>query len=345
MITTKPINISALEAQLNDPSCGGVVTFVGKVRNHHDGKQVTNLTYEAYAPMAEKIFKLIATEGIEKFGVKEIKIIHRVGDLQIGDVAVWVGVQSAHRAEAFEACQYAIDELKKRAPIWKKEYYANAESEWVRCHHEEKKVAVILAGGQSKRFGWVDHSWVNYPWVSHPSDKLLVKLNGKTFIEMLIETLGQCGFQIIISGPKKKFGPIGLPIIEDEHPHEGPLSALSSIWKKISADKILVVAGDMPFITPSVIEALWSQSRKADITLLENGEKSSPLPAVYSRKTASAADKLLEKGRRDLMSLWNCGLEVQTINEKIDDQRKSLININTLSDLHKWHQSSLPIPE
>jgi len=71
----------------------------------------------------------------QRFEVKNVSIVHRVGDLQIGDIAVWVGVQSAHRKQAFEACEYAVDELKKRAPIWKKEHYVDGDSDWVACHH------------------------------------------------------------------------------------------------------------------------------------------------------------------------------------------------------------------
>lgn len=134
-ITDKPIPIQELENEFHDPSCGAFITFVGKVRNHHEGKKVTSLEYEAYIPMAEKIFDAIRREAIDQFGVKKLTIIHRAGHLQIGDIAVWVGVEAAHRDEAFVACRYAIDELKKRAPIWKKEYYEEGESQWVVCHH------------------------------------------------------------------------------------------------------------------------------------------------------------------------------------------------------------------
>lgn len=134
-ITDKPIPLHELENELHDPSCGGLATFVGKVRNHHEGKKVTSLAYEAFAPMAEKIFDEISREAIDRWGVKKLSIVHRVGHLQIGDIAVWVGVEAEHRNEAFLACRYAIDELKKRAPIWKKEYNAEGDSQWVVCNH------------------------------------------------------------------------------------------------------------------------------------------------------------------------------------------------------------------
>ncbi|MBI4412450.1 MAG: molybdenum cofactor biosynthesis protein MoaE [Deltaproteobacteria bacterium] len=346
MITHKPIDPSNLEAELNDPACGGVVAFVGKVRNHHDGKKVTGLTYEAYVPMAEKILTAIAAEAVEKFGVKEAKILHRVGDLEIGDIAVWVGVESAHRAEAFEACRYVIDELKQRTPIWKKEHYQDGKRQWVGCKDQgpgtrdqglkalghgsrvtghgskHKYIAVILAGGQSKRFG---------------NDKLFALFKGRTLVEILLSTLKSCGFDVVISGPKNKFGHLGVPIIGDEHPFDGPLSALSSVWKKTTADRILVVAGDMPFISSSVIGELWEKNRMADVTLLCGASGPSPLPGVYSRETQKTIIQLLKEGRRDLFSLLDRGFLVEIIDKNKfapgNEGEQALVNINTANDL------------
>lgn len=134
-ISLEPILRDTLEAEMNDPSCGAVVSFTGKVRNEQDGKTVVALDYEAYIPMAERVFYDIANEACTRFGVRAVRIVHRVGSLKIGDIAVWVGVQSGHRAEAFLACRYAIDEIKKKAPIWKKEHYDCGDSAWVACHH------------------------------------------------------------------------------------------------------------------------------------------------------------------------------------------------------------------
>lgn len=134
MITQQPIQPALLEQEMQDSTCGAVVAFVGKVRNHHQGKKVTSLTYEAHIPMVQKIFNEIIMEAKEKFGVRDVRVVHRVGDLNIGDVAVWIGAQSAHRKEAFQACEYTINELKSRAPIWKKEHYQEGEAQWVSCH-------------------------------------------------------------------------------------------------------------------------------------------------------------------------------------------------------------------
>lgn len=130
-VTQEPMDSSSLEKTLNHAECGGVVIFVGKVRSHHHGKSVTSLTYEAYIPLAENVFKELAQVAKAKFNVQYIRIAHRVGHLQIGDTAVWIGVEATHRAEAFQACHYLIDHLKKEAPIWKKETYQDGSFVWV----------------------------------------------------------------------------------------------------------------------------------------------------------------------------------------------------------------------
>ena len=113
-------------------ACGGVVTFTGVVRERSDDdRAVTGLSYEAHEQMALAEFAQIAEEAKERFGACQIAIVHRTGDLRIGDVAVAVVVACAHRGAAFDACEFAIDELKARAPIWKKEHYADGgESVW-----------------------------------------------------------------------------------------------------------------------------------------------------------------------------------------------------------------------
>jgi molybdopterin synthase catalytic subunit len=118
---------------LMDPSCGGFVTFEGWVRNRNDGQQVLSLEYQAYEALALKEGKRIIGEALARFPIANALCIHRVGRLEIGDLAVWVAVSAGHRDEAFKACRYVIDEIKHRVPIWKKEYYASGDSGWVNC--------------------------------------------------------------------------------------------------------------------------------------------------------------------------------------------------------------------
>jgi sulfur-carrier protein adenylyltransferase/sulfurtransferase len=128
-----PLEPGAYRDALADPACGGYASFEGWVRDHNEGHRVEHLEYEAFEALAVKEGERIVAAAIERYGVRRAACIHRVGDLAIGDLAVWVGVSAAHRDEAFAACRYIIDEVKHRLPIWKKEHYANGDSGWVNC--------------------------------------------------------------------------------------------------------------------------------------------------------------------------------------------------------------------
>lgn len=117
--------------ELSKASAGGFVTFEGKARDHHQDREVLALEYEAFDEMALQEGQKLVEEAVRKFGVKEAVCIHRTGRLEIGESAVWIGVASAHRKEAFDACEWIIDELKQRVPIWKKEHFADGDSGWV----------------------------------------------------------------------------------------------------------------------------------------------------------------------------------------------------------------------
>lgn len=132
-ITSDAIDLVAFRRSLLDRSCGAYVQFDGWVRDHNEGQEVLQLEYEVYTPLAVKEGKRIIDEAIAKFGVSNIRGIHRSGLMDLSDVAVVVGVSSPHRAAAFDACRYVIDEVKQRLPIWKKEYYASGKTEWVNC--------------------------------------------------------------------------------------------------------------------------------------------------------------------------------------------------------------------
>jgi molybdopterin synthase catalytic subunit len=101
------------------------------VRNENEGRGVAHLEYQAYAEMAERKLREIADEAIARWGTGDIRVLHRVGRLEVGEASVGIAVASPHRAEAFEACRYVIDELKKRVPVWKREGYVDGETEWV----------------------------------------------------------------------------------------------------------------------------------------------------------------------------------------------------------------------
>ena len=130
-LTDRPIDPAPLLARIDNPSTGAVVTFVGRVRDHNRDRPVVRLEYEGSPKIAGHEFLRIAGEARAKFDVAEIAAVHRVGSLDIGDIAVWIGVSSTHRAAAFGACRYLIDELKNRLPIWKKEHYPHGATEWL----------------------------------------------------------------------------------------------------------------------------------------------------------------------------------------------------------------------
>ena len=112
------------------------VAFVGMegwVRNHNEGQAVCRLEYEVYELLAVKEGEIVISEAKERHPILQADCVHRSGLLEIGECAVWVGVISAHRDEAFAACRYIIDEIKIRLPIWKNEYYTNGDSGWVNC--------------------------------------------------------------------------------------------------------------------------------------------------------------------------------------------------------------------
>jgi molybdopterin synthase catalytic subunit len=134
-ITSDAIDLEAFRRQLLDRSCGAYVQFDGWVRDYNEGQQVLRLEYEVYQPMAVKEGNRIIEEAIERFGISNAHGVHRSGLMELSDVAVVVGVSSPHRAAAFDACRYIIDQVKARLPIWKKEYYANGNAEWVNCRH------------------------------------------------------------------------------------------------------------------------------------------------------------------------------------------------------------------
>ena len=127
------LDVAALRTELADPTCGGYTSFEGLVRNHNEGLSVRHLEYEAFEPLAVKEGERILAEAIERFGIERAACVHRIGDLAIGEMAVWVGASARHRDEAFRACRYIIDEVKHRVPIWKKEHYENGDSGWVNC--------------------------------------------------------------------------------------------------------------------------------------------------------------------------------------------------------------------
>ena len=134
-LSSRPIAVDFLRQGMMSQECGGFVSFEGWVRDYNDGKAVLRLEYEAYAELAILEGHRIINEALDQFPIKDIRSVHRVGLLDLKEVAVWVGVSAIHRGEAFDACRYVIDEIKSRVPIWKKEFFADGTTAWTRCQN------------------------------------------------------------------------------------------------------------------------------------------------------------------------------------------------------------------
>lgn len=130
ILTAGTIDIPSVLAMVASPSRGGIASFVGVVRDHHEGRGVARLAYSAYAPMVEAECTSIVTETEQRWPVA-VALRHRIGTLEVGEVAIVVAVGAAHRDAAFEACRYVVEQVKGRAPIWKREVYADGSTAWV----------------------------------------------------------------------------------------------------------------------------------------------------------------------------------------------------------------------
>jgi molybdopterin synthase catalytic subunit len=131
-IVRNRVDVAALEAAVADPAAGAICTFVGATRANNAGRKVLRLEYEAYEAMALSEIRKLADEAGRRWEITRIAITHRIGVVEIGETSVAIAVSAPHRAEAFEACRFAIDRLKEIVPIWKKEHFAGGEV-WIGC--------------------------------------------------------------------------------------------------------------------------------------------------------------------------------------------------------------------
>ena len=132
-ITSEILDLQECYDFVSDDTCGGISAFIGTVRNDTEGKEVKQLDFSTYKPMAIKEMQKIAALALDKFNIHKIAIHHAEGMLQIGDIPVIITASSKHRKSAFLACEFAIDTLKETVPIWKKEYFSDGEV-WVNAH-------------------------------------------------------------------------------------------------------------------------------------------------------------------------------------------------------------------
>ena len=129
-VTSDAIDAERLRRMLSAPAAGAVLCFEGTVRDSHEGRGVSSLGYQAYVELAEREGAAIVAEALARFAITHALAVHRVGELAIGETSVWVGVSAPHRAAAFDACRFLIDQIKARVPIWKQEHYTDGVAEW-----------------------------------------------------------------------------------------------------------------------------------------------------------------------------------------------------------------------
>lgn len=133
-LSSTTITPKSLCDEVRAPDAGGFASFEGWVRNHHQGRDVASLEYEAFPALAEKEGHRIVAEICNRHDIISARCIHRTGHLQIGDIAICIAVSAAHRDAAFDACRDIIDSIKSTVPIWKKEHYTDGSYLWVKCH-------------------------------------------------------------------------------------------------------------------------------------------------------------------------------------------------------------------
>ncbi len=136
-VTDKPIDLQELVRFVSDPGAGAIATFIGTTRNNNEGRNVIALDYEAYPEMAEKELARIGEDASKKWQICRMAIVHRRGPVQIADASVVIAVSSAHREAAFAACRFAIEEIKRTVPIWKKEVFEGGEV-WIGTQSGER---------------------------------------------------------------------------------------------------------------------------------------------------------------------------------------------------------------
>ena len=152
-VQAEPIAPEIVLGHVGSDAHGAALLFLGVVRNHAEGRAVSGMHYDAYQAMAESVLQEIATEAAGRFGTDQISVVHRTGDLGIGDVSVAIAVSSPHRAESYEASRFIIEEIKKRLPVWKREHYIDGDEAWVAGTVPPGTGAERLRSGASREGG------------------------------------------------------------------------------------------------------------------------------------------------------------------------------------------------
>ncbi len=253
-LTRDPINLDQLIASVSGPAHGGVASFLGVVRNHQDGRAVARLAYTAYEPMADAESARIVAEAEARWPVR-VALRHRLGDLAIGDTAVAVAAAGGHRAESFEACRYVIEELKRRVPIWKQEFYQDGSVTWVGAGELQRPAAPGAVSVSAPAAG---------PLPERSSDRF-----GRPLASLRISVTDRCNMRCRYCMPEEEY--VWLPrasILSFEE-----LDRLAGIFAGLGVDKLRLTGGE-PLLRhdlPSLVRMLAGKPGITDLALTTNG--------------------------------------------------------------------------
>lgn len=259
-VTDRPIEPQTVFTMVEDHAHGGQSFFFGSVRARNAGRDVVAVEYDAAVPLAETVLREIAEEASTRWGGQfRISVFHRIGRLSLGEISVAIGVSSPHRDEAFGVSREIIEQIKIRAPIWKKEFYSDGASEWLKghalCQHGTslgpKVHAAVLAGGKSLRMG---------------IDKRFLRVDGELFLDRALrlanEAVQGLGGQVFLSGDVQ-----GRDCLPDLSPEIGPLGGLMSVFARLREENrlgggwLLVLPVDMPFLDLKLLSRLVASVR------------------------------------------------------------------------------------
>lgn len=331
VITREPIHLKDFLSE-PAPSCGATAFFAGRVRNHHEGRQVQRLFYDCYEPMAEKeILRIIKTVKHETC-VEVLRVLHRIGGLEIGEIAVVIEAHSAHRDEAFRACREVIERIKRDVPIWKKEIYVDGQESWVLCTHFEainhcprKLKGIVLAGGKSLRFG---------------GDKALAEINGERLIEKSVKLLQSLDLEtVVIANSTRDYSFLDCQIENDLIPDKGPLGGLHTAVNLFPNGGFLVLTCDMPYLTQSALELLIQAYKPDHVTLFKLSNKMiQPFPGIYPASSLRHIVNLLEQRDLSMHAFLKTIQSLTLISPPMD--ASLFTNINFQKDLSKKFSSN-----
>lgn len=346
------LSLSELLSLAEDHRCGAQTSFVGVVRKSNNGKEVVRMRYDAEPVLAELVLKSICEEAQSEWG-EELNLLvrHRIGVLELGEASVAIVVSAPHRGQAFSACRYVIEQIKLRVPIWKEEYYADGETQWLKgvslCSSISPKIdsakianfnsrsfggiktiqPVILVGGQSSRMG---------------QNKAELPYRGKRLVDYQASIVRSVKTEhkllpLIVSGEIE-----GYRCLPDIIPHRGPVGALYTLFQGANSEHIdffLLLAVDMPQMDRSSLEALLLNLESAALLTHFADEEFPALYAVSSFTKRVIGDIFSEQGGDCSLKAIRLKFGAENVKTISRVKEEVFLNVNTPADWAKCQES------